>query len=952
MKYLFPKGATSVILPVFIQDSTATDGSGLAGLDESSSIVGGYVRPGEVGLALAVDENVTTEGTYQSPTTDNQIRIGTPANGRPGVYELHIHDDLLASNTGGGPNSVLISLGGAANMADLVIEIQLTDFDLNDAVPDVNVAQISGSSAAADNLETLADGVEIFAPAYAGPRGPGVYLNDAAANTNTVNGVDGTWSNHVSTIAAAKTIADSLGTDRIYLVNNTNTALGAAMEDYEFVGIGEMTANVIDLSTQSADNSHFFNVILTGVQGGTGRLQATDCVLSAITSMELSALRCAMADGSALVLRNDCMFDSCWSTVAGLGTPILDINSVANVNVYFRHQSGGIQIDNAVATTVMSWEGIGQFIVGATCVSLNIVPRGVVTFTDNGTTTNLLTKDAAINLTNINVDGLGAATGGAINIEATGDNTIRDTIDNAAAVDKGGGLVGIPVTGHAFIAGREVTITGTTNYDASYEIISETTNEVVITASFVSETFAGSETINSSVKGIEFVGTITANTYLNTAHQDGVTHSMDDAGDVIDIVYIYAIGGGRTGTALSLVANLDGNSDELVVQAYNFVASAWETLEPLTGSGGSSFVALNPELLNRNTGTGADLADVFIRFATASTSPNSLDVDKLIVAAVNIGQSVGYANGRVWLDSVAGTAGTEAFVHGLGDNHSLTIADVLTLLASVGLKDIQVINGSTVVLGATVDNRSFFGDNWTLDLDGRSVTNAYFQGASAVSGICTASSEVHFEGCDFATATIQLGHFDFCGFAGTVTLDLAGDYNWHNCYSKVAGAGAPIFTKTAGQTITGEWRWYSGSITVSGIEAGDVFTISGELGTVTLNGAEGIVEIRGTYKNIVDNRTGTPTLNTDGAIKGVDVADTLGVLTTDTFALPGQVAPTATPTLTGALMQLYKVWRNYSEQDGAEGRYFDDAGTTVDQKRSINKTTGGIVEVGEVEAGP
>ena len=73
-------------------------------------------------------------------------------------------------------------------------------------------------------------------------------------------------------------------------------------------------------------------------------------------------------------------------------------------------------------------------------------------------------------------------------------NEVADTIDNAAAVDKGGGLVGIPITGHAFSADDPVTIAGTTNYNGVFKIISETVNEIVITATYVGETFAGTET--------------------------------------------------------------------------------------------------------------------------------------------------------------------------------------------------------------------------------------------------------------------------------------------------------------------------------------------------------------------------------------------------------------------------------------------------------------------------
>jgi hypothetical protein len=74
-----------------------------------------------------------------------------------------------------------------------------------------------------------------------------------------------------------------------------------------------------------------------------------------------------------------------------------------------------------------------------------------------------------------------------------------DTIDNAAAVDKVGDYVGIPITGHAFIAGQPVTITGSNNYDGTHIIYSKTVNEIVIPAVYAVETFAGDETVVSGV---------------------------------------------------------------------------------------------------------------------------------------------------------------------------------------------------------------------------------------------------------------------------------------------------------------------------------------------------------------------------------------------------------------------------------------------------------------------
>ncbi|MCK5613246.1 hypothetical protein KAR91_65845, partial [Candidatus Pacearchaeota archaeon] len=133
-KFSFVKGEQDLILPVFIQNNSLTSGLGLGSLDENSSIAGSYLKRNGLGIAVAVDGDVTTEGTYQAPSTAAHIRIGSPANAITGKYELHIHNDLLTS-----ADYVSIDLVGATNMAPLLIEIQLTDFDLNDASPQVTV---------------------------------------------------------------------------------------------------------------------------------------------------------------------------------------------------------------------------------------------------------------------------------------------------------------------------------------------------------------------------------------------------------------------------------------------------------------------------------------------------------------------------------------------------------------------------------------------------------------------------------------------------------------------------------------------------------------------------------------------------------------------------------------------------------------------------------------------
>jgi len=70
------------------------------------------------------------------------------------------------------------------------------------------------------------------------------------------------------------------------------------------------------------------------------------------------------------------------------------------------------------------------------------------------------------------------------------------TVNAAAAVDKTGGYTGIPITAHGFSTGQKIILSGTTNYDGTYVVESaSSTNEVVILATYVAETFAGTEDV-------------------------------------------------------------------------------------------------------------------------------------------------------------------------------------------------------------------------------------------------------------------------------------------------------------------------------------------------------------------------------------------------------------------------------------------------------------------------
>ncbi len=84
-----------------------------------------------------------------------------------------------------------------------------------------------------------------------------------------------------------------------------------------------------------------------------------------------------------------------------------------------------------------------------------------------------------------------------------GDETIGSLNSGGDAVDVGGGIVGLPYTGHPFTIADTVRITGTTNYNGEFTLeAGTTTNELQITDTYVSESFDATEVIVSTISSL------------------------------------------------------------------------------------------------------------------------------------------------------------------------------------------------------------------------------------------------------------------------------------------------------------------------------------------------------------------------------------------------------------------------------------------------------------------
>ncbi len=462
------------------------------------------------------------------------------------------------------------------------------------------------------------------------------------------------------------------------------------------------------------------------------------------------------------------------------------------------------------------------------------------------------------------VSAIGSASGGGFNFAPVGANALSASINNGgAAVDKSTSpaTVGIPVTSHAFLAGHEVTLSLTVAYNATFVIDSVTANEVVIVSAFTAETFGSDDLIRSTIKTDFLEGVETSNTFADVAGQDGVRHIIDDdGGDNFTIAYRYEIGGDRLATEAIFTGFLNGGNDNALIQAYDFVGDAWETRVQFDGQGGSVNQTVVVPLLARNTGTDAtDIGVVFLRVTDGASSTNpTLNTDSFLVEAVGIGQSAGYQNGQIWLDTVGGTDAAVKFVNGTSDNPVKTIANVVTLVAAGLSADVHVLNGSSFTLAANTDGYSFFGDNWTLALDAQSIVGAHFEGAE-ISGTGTGAG-ASYKNCHFDAMTIASGEMFDCGLADTLTLSAATDYVIIDGFHEELGAPATIdFGAAVGASEVHVHGW-KGALLVRNMDTGDILHFSSAEGTLELDSTNtaGTKNLSGTHE-LTDNSTGMTT---------------------------------------------------------------------------------------------
>jgi hypothetical protein len=392
------------------------------------------------------------------------------------------------------------------------------------------------------------------------------------------------------------------------------------------------------------------------------------------------------------------------------------------------------------------------------------------------------------------------------------------------------------------------------------------------------------------------VGVQSSGTYTNTEALDMIYHEHTDTAGAIDLYYEFDLGVNGVPASVNVTGYINGSNDDVPVYAYNWSGASWTQIGIWNGQASSINAVNNFDLFTSHVGTGANEGLVRIRFyAPSGLTTATLAIDQIFVSYSEIIQTVGYAEGAIWVDTVAGTSGTTPFVHGVADNPVDNLADAITLSGTMGIRRLHFAQGSSVQFVQTMDNFELTGLDYTIDFNGQQVDNTTINGA-VIFGTCTGNGgSLLLETCKVGPVTLPDCALIGSAIVGPITIADADFYFNDRSASAVAGEGAPIFDFGAAVGATEyNLRHYSGGVEVQNMGTGDVMSMEG-VGQLIVNAncTDGNISVRGNFQ-VTDNSGGAVTINQEGNMNqtnvGVAVWDdaTADHNTADTFGAKNQ----------------------------------------------------------------
>lgn len=392
MKLAITKGTASKLIQIFIMDSSQTDGRGLTGLVFNTANLSAYYY--REGAASPVQINLVT------------MVVGTWASGgfaeihaanMPGWYQVGLPDAALLT----GADSVGVMLKGAADMAPVNAEFQLTEYELGNEASDIWDELLTGAT---HNIPTSAGrrlrGIQEFQGYELGS----IWIDTVNGTAGTVDYENGTVENPVDSLTDALVLAASLNIERFQITPGSTLTLDAGVAGKYFNGQGWTLA----LGNQDCSGAIFIGATVSGVCTSDGTsVHFHDCFIGTCTLPAGHFYGCAIGSTVTLSAVGDYFFDACYHSAAGTAVPTIDLGAaVGNTNLHLHHYSGGVEIENmgGAGTDVMHLGGDGQLTINANCSGGTIIISGTFTVTDNASGAVTLSDDARYDTEQINAE--------------------------------------------------------------------------------------------------------------------------------------------------------------------------------------------------------------------------------------------------------------------------------------------------------------------------------------------------------------------------------------------------------------------------------------------------------------------------------------------------------------------------------------------------------------------
>ncbi len=459
--------------------------------------------------------------------------------------------------------------------------------------------------------------------------------------------------------------------------------------------------------------------------------------------------------------------------------------------------------------------------------------------------------------------------------------TIGETgLDVNGRVDVGDWL-GTAVTLSATTTKPEVDVssvsddaTAADNLELQYDAGGLTGDTFPSTQAQVGNISSGTASTNTVVDSVTITTGVEVNSITDTETLDGTVHEVNPSVGNTEFYYEFDVGANGSGVAIQWQGYANSNGDTYVISAWDWVGSAWQQIGEISGTPGSTVIPETFDLSTKHTGTGASIG--LIRWQVVSADGTGFNTDRILCSFATVFQSVGYANGAIWVDTNASNTNTVSFVDGVADNPVSTWAAALTLSSQLSITRFQIGNGSSIALTGNSDNYTIVGSEWTLALGGQSIASAHIEGPT-ISGTGV-GNDARFIDCHMGAVTLARCEMDKCAIAATITLSTADTYLLDGCWSAIAGSATPTidFGTLVGNSAL-NMRHYSGGIEIENMGATGTDTMSleghGQL-IINANCSGGVVAIRGHF-TITDNAGGALTLSDDARYDIDQVGDSV-----------------------------------------------------------------------------